>query len=63
MQSVKLSLYGEGTSTLSVIFLNQKQELEYHFAHKLNTMSVNISENVESKDAFYLQFPVASDPN
>ena len=63
MQSVKLSLYGEWPSTLSVIFLNQKQELEYHFAHELKTVSVDVSENVELKDAFYLQFPEASDPN
>ena len=45
------------------IFLNQKQDLEYHLAPELNTMSVDISENVELNDAFYLHFLVASDPN
>ena len=44
------------------IFLNQNQDLEYHLAHELNTLSVDVSENVELKDAFYLHSFVASDP-
>ena len=45
------------------IFLNQKQDLEYHLAHELNIVSVDESENVEFKDAFYLYFLAASNPN
>ena len=45
------------------IFLNQKQDPEYHLAHELNTVTVDLSENVELKDALYLHFLVASDPN
>ena len=45
------------------IFLNQKQDLENHLAHELNTASVDVRENVELKDAFHLHFLVASDPN
>ena len=45
------------------IFLNQKQDLEYYLAHELNTVSIDVSENVELKVPFYLHFPVASNPN
>ena len=45
------------------IFLNQKQDLEYYLAHELNTVSVDVSENIELKNAFYLHFLVTSDPN
>ena len=45
------------------IFLNQKQDLEYHLAHELNTVSTDVSENVELKDPFCLHLHVASDPN
>ena len=41
------------------IFLNQKQDLEYHLAHELNT----VSKSVELNDPFYLHFLVASDLN
>ena len=44
------------------IILNQNQDLEYHLVHELNTLSVDVSENVELKDAFYLHLFVASDP-
>ena len=45
------------------IFLNQKQDLEHYLAHELNTVSVDVSENIELKNAFYLHFLVTSDPN
>ena len=44
-------------------FLSQKQDIEYHLAHELNTVSIDVSENVELKDTFYLHFLKASDPN
>ena len=43
------------------IFLNQKRELEHHFVHELNTVSVDVSENVELNGVFYLHFVVTSD--
>ena len=52
MQSVKWSLYGQGSIAHFPIFLNQKQDLEYHLEHKLNTVSIDESKNVELKDAF-----------
>ena len=45
------------------IFLNQKQDLKYYLAHELDTVSADVSKNVELKDAFYLHFLVALDPN
>ena len=37
-------------------FLNKKQFLEYHFVHELNTVSVDVNENIELEDGFYLHF-------
>ena len=38
------------------IFLKQKQDIEYHLVPELNTVSVDVSKNVELKDAFYFHF-------
>ena len=46
MRSVKWPLYGEAIQSTLFDFLESKQDLEYHLAHELNTMSADVSENV-----------------
>ena len=56
MRSVKWPLYDEAIQSTLFDFLESKQDLEYHLAHELNTMSADVSENVELKDAFIYIF-------
>ena len=63
MQSEKWSLYSIPTHGTLSDFLESKTRSKIPLWHELNTVSVDVSENVELKDAFYLHFLVACDPN